>query len=171
MVLIARAQLGDLRALDLLLAALQEPLFRHISILLGDEHAAEDVLQDSLLIVSRKLSALRDPRWFRAWAYRIATREAMRHARRARREPDAVDPHDLANVVADDMPPAFDPDLIAALPDAVRELSPASQVVLRMHYFDGLTHLEVAEALEISVGTVKSRLAYGLAALRKTVKS
>ena len=43
-------------------------------------------------------------------------------------------------------------------------------MVLRMHYLDGLTYVEVAEALEISVGTVKSRMAYGLAALRKTVK-
>jgi RNA polymerase sigma-70 factor (ECF subfamily) len=66
--------------------------------------------------------------------------------------------------------PRFDPELIAALPDALAALPPASQLVLRMHYLEGLTHLEVAEGLEISMGTVKSRLAYGLAALRKTVK-
>jgi RNA polymerase sigma factor (sigma-70 family) len=48
-------------------------------------------------------------------------------------------------------------------------LSPASQVVLRMHYLDGLTHVEIAEALEVAVGTVKSRLSYGLAALRREI--
>jgi RNA polymerase sigma-70 factor (ECF subfamily) len=63
----------------------------------------------------------------------------------------------------------FDGELIESLPDAIAKLSPASQIVLRMHYLEGLTYVEIAEALEISVGTVKSRVAYGLSGLRKTV--
>ena len=168
-VLIGRAQLGDLHALDQLLASIQVPLFRHVSILLRDEHAAEDALQEVLLTISRKLPSLRDPRWFRAWAYRIATREAMRQARGTRRLPQAVDPDDLANIPIDEPPARFDPEEIAQLADAVAELPPASQVVIRMHYLDGLTQVEVAEALEISVGTVKSRISYGLAILRKAI--
>lgn len=60
----------------------------------------------------------------------------------------------------------FERELVAALPSLIDSLSPASQIVLRMHYLDGLTHLEIAEALELALGTVKSRLAYGLARLR-----
>jgi RNA polymerase sigma-70 factor (ECF subfamily) len=168
--LVARAQLGDLRALDELLATVQEPLYRHICILLGDEHAAEDVLQETLLTISRKLGTLREPRWFRAWAFRIATRHGVRHARRARRQPDVVDPRDLADVpVADESVP-FDPDILAELVDILPSVPPASQIVLRMHYLEGLTHVEIAEVLEISVGTVKSRLSYGLGWLRRVVK-
>ena len=168
-VLIGRAQLGDLHALDQLLASIQQPLFRHVSILLRDDDAAADVLQEVLLTISRKLASLRDPRWFRAWAYRIATREAVRQARHARRLPQAVDPDDLANVPVDEPATRFDPEEIAQLSDAVAGLPPASQLVVRMHYLDGLTQLEVAEALEISVGTVKSRISYGLATLRKVI--
>ena len=62
--------------------------------------------------------------------------------------------------------PRYEPELVAALPAMVDLLSPASRVVLRMHYLEGLTYVEIAEALEISVGTVKSRLAYGLTTLR-----
>jgi RNA polymerase sigma-70 factor (ECF subfamily) len=165
--LIGRAQLGDLRALDRLLTSIQGPLFRHISILLRDQDGAEDALQDVLLTISRKLPTLREPRWFRAWAYRIATREAVRHARRARRLPEAISPDELASVAVDESAPRFGPEEIAAVAEAVARLPPASQLVIRMHYLDGLTQTEVGEALEISVGTVKSRIAYGLAALRK----
>ena len=45
----------------------------------------------------------------------------------------------------------------------------ASRLVVRMHYFDDLTITEIAEALELPVGTAKSRLAYGLKALRRTL--
>ena len=166
-VIVGRAQLGDLRALNVLLAAIQEPLFVHLCILLRDDHAAEDVLQDSLFTISRKLKSLRDPRWFRAWAYRIATREAMRQTRRSRRMPEAMDPRTLPEIASEEAEEPFDTELIEALPAVLSELSPASQLVLRMHYLDGLTHLEIAEALELSIGTIKSRLAYGLASLRK----
>lgn len=168
-VLVGRAQLGDLRALDLLLAGVQEPLHRHVCQLLGDEHAADDVLQEALLTISRKLGTLRDPRWFRAWAYRIATRLAIRHARRTRQRLEILDASELANVPAEEPTDRFDAELLAALATALDRVPPASQLVLRLHYLDGLTHVEIAEALELSPGTVKSRLSYGLAWLRKVV--
>ena len=170
-VLVSRSQLGDLHALDALLASIQAPLFRHVCAVLGDGDAAEDVLQETLLAISRKIGVLRDPKWFRAWAFRIATREAVRQARRARRQPQGIDADELATFASEEPEFRFDPELLAALPHALEELSPASRLVLRMHYFEELSYVEVAEALEISVGTVKSRLAYGLAALRKVVRT
>jgi RNA polymerase sigma-70 factor, ECF subfamily len=169
--LVARAQLGDLRALDALLATVQAPLFRHLAAALGDEHAAEDALQEVLFTISRRLGTLREPQWFRAWAYRIANRTAMRHARRLRRAAEAVDPLDLAELPVDLPEPDFDPELVSSLVASIDTLPPASRVVLRLHYLDGLTQPEIAEALEISVGTVKSRLAYGLAALRRQMRA
>ena len=59
--------------------------------------------------------------------------------------------------------------VIPGLPSTLSALSPGSQLGLRMHYLDEFTDLEIAEALEISVGTVKTRLAYGLAAMRKVL--
>lgn len=75
---------------------------------------------------------------------------------------------DLNSLAVDEPDRAFDPELLAQIQSCVDKLSPASQIVLRMHYLDGLTHVEIAEALEVPEGTVKSRLAYGLATLRKS---
>jgi len=168
-VLVGRAQSGDLHALDQLLRALQEPLYRHVLAIVADPHTAQDALQETLLAVCRKLGSLRDPRWFRAWAYRIATRTAVRRAQREHRWTDALRDDALATLPAAEPEPRFDPELIAALPAALDAVSPASRLALRMHYQDELTFAEIAEALELSIGTVKSRLAYGLAALRRSL--
>jgi RNA polymerase sigma-70 factor, ECF subfamily len=167
---VARAQLGDLHALDKVLATIQEPLFRHVRTILGDEQDAEDALQEILLTVSRKIGSVRDPRWFRAWAYRIATRDAVRFAKRRKRNVSIDESAELENILVGNETADPETDLIERLPEAVATLSPASQLVIRMHYNDGLSHTEIAEALELSVGTVKSRLAYGLAALRARIK-
>lgn len=146
---------------------MQEPLFRHARAIVRDEDAARDVLQESLFAIARRLTSLRDPQWFRAWAYRITTREAVRRARADRRwEP--VDDATMATLVHDraDEEPAESPFIPL---HHLEQLSPAAQVVVRMHYVDDLTLSEIAEALEISIGTVKSRLAYGLAELRRRV--
>ncbi|HWK89067.1 MAG TPA: sigma-70 family RNA polymerase sigma factor [Longimicrobium sp.] len=170
--LVARAQLGDRDALDRLLQGVQQPLYEHLRALLRDPDAAQDALQDALVIVCRKLGWLRDPRWFRAWAYRIATREALRRARRERRWTEAVRGDEWAESLPapEPEPPAVDPEWLARVPDLLAGLSPASEVVLRMHYLEGFPYAEIAEALEIPLGTVKSRLAYGLAALRRAVQ-
>ena len=120
-------------------------------------------------MIARKLPSLRDSRWMRAWAYRIATREAVHRTHSEKRWREALRGDDLNVLVAEADEEQFDGELVAQILSRLDSLSPASQVVLRMHYLQGLTHVEIAEALEVAVGTVKSRLSYGLAALRREV--
>jgi RNA polymerase sigma-70 factor (ECF subfamily) len=113
---------------------------------------------------------LRDPRWFRAWAYRIATRQALRRAKGERFWTDAAREETLETLREDSEVERFDPELIAALGEALDRVPRASQLVLRMHYLDELTYEEIAEALEIPSGTAKSRAAYGLRFLRESFR-
>ena len=164
------AQLGDRVALDALLREIQAPLFRHVAFLLGSDESAADTLQDVLLTISRKIGTLRDPRWFRAWAFRIATRTAIRQARRLRAGYALVELEQADELEATvDREAPFDDELLASVRGALDEVPPASQLVLRMHYEHALTHAEIAEALGISIGTVKSRHHYGLQWLRRYI--
>jgi DNA-directed RNA polymerase specialized sigma24 family protein len=83
-VLVGRAQSGHTESLDKLLRLLQLPLFRHIESLTRDSDMAEDVLQGTFWTIARKIGQLRDPRLFKAWAYRIATHLAIRAAKKER---------------------------------------------------------------------------------------
>jgi RNA polymerase sigma-70 factor (ECF subfamily) len=165
--LAASAQLGDRPALEELLRRLQYPLGEHIRGIVRDHDLAADVLQDSLLVICRRLGTVRQTEWVRAWAYRVATREAFRAAkrrRRARGEP-VEDLPSLPEVPV--VETGVDEQLLAELPAKLAALPPRTQIVLRMHYLQSLTQQEVAEALEIPIGTVKSRIAYGLTCLRR----
>lgn len=129
---------------------------------LFDERAdAEDLLQDVLFTLCRRLWTLNDVRLFRPWAYRIAIRAAWKAINRRRRERRREYPVDLDSLPVELHPP--DPDLPALL----QNVSPASRVVLVLHYVDGLTLEATAAELGVATGTVKSRLAYGLRQLRE----
>ena len=169
---VARAQAGDRHALDRLLRDYQEPLYRHVLSIVGNRDRALDVLQNSLLLIARRLSGLRDPRWFKAWAYRIATREAVRTAKRESRLDDRRAEAELADHIETPLLEKFyDEREIRAGVEHLAELPPACQIVVRLLYLEEMTFVEIAEALEIPVGTVKSRLAYGLACLRRLMVS
>ena len=162
--LVLRAQAGDREALDELLQLVQEPLYRYIARLVTSRALAEDILQEVFILMYRKLRWLRDPELFRPWAYRIATREAFKHLKRERRWTDSsVDESALEELPA----PVRDnltPELVAHL---VEQVSPASRAVIVLHYLHEMQLDEVADVLGVALGTVKSRLAYGLASLRK----
>ena len=167
--LAARAQLGDQGALADLLRQLEPPLRAHIRGLVRDDDLAADVLQDALIIVCRRLGTVRQTEWVRAWAYRVATREAFRALRRARRIPD--EPLDDTLGVPDsedDGSGTVNEELLAELPNRLDALPTGARVVLRLHYLQSLTQQEIAEALGLPLGTVKSRIAYGLMCLRRT---
>ncbi len=124
-------------------------------------------MQASLLLIARRLANLHDPRWFRAWAYRIVTREAVRAAKKRGRERMVLD--EDASPEALDMPPPEMDERIAWSAEAIEHLPAAARVVARLHYQEGMTLIEIAEALETPLGTVKSRLAYALARLRAAI--
>ena len=158
--LVLRAQQGDRAALDGLLKGIQRPLFGYIARLVARSGvAAEDVLQETLLRIVRNLEWLKEARYFRTWAFRIASREAFRALGRSREHEEL-----------DDTLPAPAPlsrDELRDLGDAVARLSAASQAVVVLHYYEELPLDEIADVLEIPLGTVKSRLAYGLKQLRE----
>ena len=162
---VLRAQVGDRDALEALMRAVQPVLRRYLARLVGQD--ADDLLQDILVIVIRKLHHLDDPKVFRPWTFRIASREAFRHVRKRRLWNERHEDGAGLEVMAG---PAERPsgELLERLL-ATPRLSPASRAVLMLHFEQELSLPEVAAVLEIPLGTVKSRLAYGLAALRKTI--
>jgi RNA polymerase sigma-70 factor (ECF subfamily) len=158
------AQQGDRGAMERLLERAQTRLFRYIAGVLASPGTAEDVLQETLLRIATRVRRLDDPDAFDAWAYRIASREIYRALGRARA------PHEP---IADDLPasepipPRLTGDELARMVDA---LSPASRAVVVLHYQEERSLEEIAAVLGIPLGTVKSRLAYGLRCLREGTK-
>jgi len=159
-----RAQAGDREAFDGLFRTLQEPLYRYIFSLVGARAPAEDVLQEVFILIYRKIRWLREPELLRPWVYRIATREAFKHLKRERRWTDKAEDEavlrDLPAPSRDDLAP----EMIAQL---VERLSPASRAVIVLHYLHEMPLAEIAEVMGVAVGTVKSRLAYGLDLMRR----
>lgn len=169
--LVLRAQSGDREALDALLASAQEPLYRYVLSLVREPHSAEDALQETFVRLYRKLGYLREPELFRPWAYRIATREAFRILKRERRWAEQVRDEDTLGALAAPPPrEEFAHELSARLRETVAALSPASRAVVVLYYLHEMSLEETAAVLGVPLGTVKSRLAYGLGALRRRLK-
>lgn len=165
---VLRAQSGDREALDSLLKNLQGPLYSYILSMVRDTGLAEDILQEVFLRIYRKLRWLRETEAFRSWAYRIATREAFRHLRRERNRAEHVTDEDvLKSISAAPAPVEFEPEMIARLPQVIERLSPASRAVIVLYYLHEMSLDETAAVLDIPLGTVKSRLSYGLESLRR----
>lgn len=166
--LVLRVQLGDRAALDDLLRRTQTWLHRYLMRLLRDRHAADEALQETFLRIFRSLAYLREPRAYRAWAYRIASREAFAHLRRESKRLRAQEAA-TERLLDADTAAALDPELVVRLEAHVGNLPPNTRAVVVLHYLEQMTIRQVAEVLGIASGTAKSRLAYGLTKLRETL--
>ena len=164
--LVLRAQAGSRDHLERMARMAQDFLAVRLRPLFDEPADAEDVLQDVLFTVCRRLGTLNDARLFRPWAHRIAMRAAWKAIYRRRTRQRREEPLDL-----DSLPDASEPPTGIDLPALLQEVSPASRVVLTLHYLEGFTIKATAEELGVAPGTVKSRLAYGLKQLREAHRS
>ena len=166
--LVSRARSGDQEAFETLIRAAGDHLLAVARKILRDPDAAEDALQQAVIKAWRRLPQLRDPDRFDAWLYRILVMACYAEANQARRftghvrslRPDEVE-GDFAAQFADR----------EALEQAFVSLTPAHRAVVVLHHFAGLPTIEVARALGVSHGTVRSRLHYALRTLRSALEA
>jgi len=132
-----------------------------------DDEEAWDAVQESWIAVIRGLPRLRDPALFPRWSFRIVNNKCVdriRAAQRRRRATEALRTEAEADAAAAPVGGVLD------LRGVIDTLSPDQATLLHLKYIAGLTQPEIAEALDIPVGTVKSRLHTLLDRLRTVVE-
>ena len=131
----------------------------------GDAGRAEDIAQETLLRAWKHPAVLgREPDGVRAWLFTVARNVAIDGWRaRSVRPEDSTDPGDMEVVAPDRTDDLLQQWLVV---DALRSLTPDHRAAIVECYYGGRTVAEAAERLDVPPGTVKSRLHYGMRALR-----
>jgi len=172
--LITAARRGDAQAFNKLILQYQTLVYNVAYRVLHDSEAASDATQDAFVSAFR---ALRDFRGgsFKAWLLRIVTNACYDQLRAAKRRPSTslddmlVDPDHSATLMDPTESPedfAMRQDLGRAIQRGLDGLPPDQKLTVILSDIQGLSYEEVAEAMNVSLGTVKSRLSRGRARLR-----
>lgn len=181
---IERAKNGDKEAFEAIVVRYQDRVWRRALYRLGDADEAWDVAQDVLVTCFRKLHQFRGESRFWSWLGRVVDNHVKNrhawHERRGRSKTFSLDaPRD-----PDDDRDAYDPpdpgagprrqaesaEAMGALNEALGRLGEDHREILLLRFADGLAYEEIAETLEISLGTVKSRINRARAELRVHMK-
>ena len=162
--LVTRAQHGDEEAFASLAVAVGDRLHAVAHRILRDIDLAEDATQQALLAIWRDLPQLRDPARFDAWSYRLLVRACYAEGRKERRWTPNM--HLLPSnepMQADDSSAVVDRD---QLERGFRRLSIDHRAVVVLHHYLDMPLDQVAEALGVPAGTVRSRLHHAMRGLR-----
>jgi len=176
--LVKAANEGDRQALDQLLRTHYDRIYAVCRRVTGSEADAADAAQEAMISIVRGLSKFDGRSAFSTWAYRIATNASLDELRRRRRRPvlamSGDDEHtDIGERSAD---PVSSQRIDAigdrmALDAALREVPEVFRVPLVLRDVGDLDYGEIADILDTPVGTVKSRIARGRAALSELLRS
>jgi RNA polymerase sigma-70 factor (ECF subfamily) len=167
--LVVRCQLGERPAFDELIQIWHEPLWKYLRRMTGDDEAAGEVTQDVWLRVLRGIGRLRDGARLRAWLFGIA-RRALMDRWRDRYAAPAISDVELSEIAAEETPGDLEEDL-AMMQHELTQLPVIEREVLTLFYLQELTLAEVADVLDVPVGTVKSRLFRARQLLRRELVS
>lgn len=166
--LVLQYQSGDKKALGLLVKRHHTKLCRHSYWYTHDLDAAKDIVQDSWSIIITKLGSIRDPNAFGSWAMRIVTRKSLDFLNRNKNDREKLE--DYRNTPYNlDSEEDRESDLVR-LENAIKLLPNDQQVVLRLFYTEEYSLKEIGTILEISIGTVKSRLFHAREKLKAILK-
>jgi RNA polymerase sigma-70 factor (ECF subfamily) len=170
---------GDESAYETLIQRYEQPVFNIVSRLMDDSTDAADVVQEVFFKIFRNIGHFRGDSSLKTWIYRIAVNEARNHRRwfsrhrrqEVRLEGDCGETGGCQNLLPDPGRSPFevtlDHETQALIAGALAEMNPAFRAALVLREIEGLTYEEIAEILEVSLGTVKSRILRGRDALRK----
>ena len=183
--LVADLKAGSEEAFAVLIAQYHQPLYSLIARSLNDPADAADITQEVFIKVFRSIRGFHGGSSLRTWLYRIALHEASNQRRWWSRhkkqeitidssfeaDPDAENNHlSLAATLADRSDSPFDHAAQAEIRErveaALRQIPEAFRTVVILREIEGFAYEEIAEILNVNLGTVKSRLTRGRSALR-----
>lgn len=166
--LVASAQAGDRQASEMLVKLWHPKLLAHAWRLLGGEReAARDAVQDAWAEIIPGLARLRDVQAFPAWAYRIVTRRCARLIEHMVRNRQLAAELEAGEPERPDAEAASDHDRLRR---AVRLLPHDQRAAIALFHFEDLSVAEVAVALDVPAGTVKTRLMHARRKLRRALE-
>ncbi len=145
----------------------QDAVFRYAFRLSGCTSTAEDIAQEVFLRAFQNLHQLRDSAAARGWLLVIARNEFLRWCRKSKASGLAVNPQECDLAEESEQPQI---DLQEWVGSALQQLPSEFRLVLLMYYFEELSYAEIAEQLNIPLGTVMSRLNRGRAHLKTALE-
>jgi RNA polymerase sigma-70 factor (ECF subfamily) len=184
--LVAELKAGSEDAFALLIAQYHQPLYSLIARSLNDPTDAADITQEVFIKVFRSIRGFHGDASLRTWLYRIALHEASNQRRwwsRHKKQEITIDsPYDqeedgngvcLSATLADDGNSPFDNvaqnEVRGRVEAALRQIPETFRTVVVLREIEGFAYEEIAEILDVNLGTVKSRLTRGRSALRALI--
>ncbi len=154
---IARARDGDATARAWLVERWTAPVFRFCRRILQNDEDARDATQDTMVKVLRHLSRYDPDRSFSTWVFGIARNTCIdEHRRRSRRTWD--EPGEIPSESPDPLQHTSSNERAAQIQRALDQLPPMYREVLVLYHFEHLKYAEIADVLELPLGTVMNRI-------------
>jgi len=176
--LITAALDGDRAAMERLLRDHHDRIYAVCRRITGNDADAADAAQEALIAIVRSLSRFDGRAAFSTWVYRIATNASLDELRRRKRRPMVMDDHggddpwsrgDRADHAAGQRIDAVADQL--SIDEALRQVPEEFRVPLVLRDVGDLEYAEIADALDVPIGTVKSRIARGRASLAQILRA
>jgi RNA polymerase sigma-70 factor, ECF subfamily len=172
---------GSDDAYEILIQRYQQPVYSLVCRLMNDPSDAPDIVQEVFLKVFRNIGAFRGNSSLKTWIYRIAVNEAYNHRRwfcRHQRQEVALGSEEgTASYTGGMMDPgrspfeqAADHETRALVEQALEKLNPKFRAAVVLRDIEDLNYEDIATVLDVSLGTVKSRIMRGREALRKILE-
>ncbi len=169
--LVARTQRGDASAFDVLVQRYKERLYATVYHMTSNHEDANDLVQDAFIKAYHSIQGFKGHSSFYTWVYRIAVNRTINFLKR-RKNKNQYSLDDVDSSIQTDpdflemmshVTPRREAGLIELhekLNEALQKLSDAHRAVVTMHDVHGLTHADIAQVMNCSEGTVRSRLFY-----------
>jgi RNA polymerase sigma-70 factor (ECF subfamily) len=173
---------GSEEAYERLVARFQQPVYNLVFRLLADPGESSDVVQEVFLKIFRNIATFRSQSSLKTWIYRIAVNEVHNYRRwfyRHRRQEVVLDEEGEGGRNFGDTVPdrgrspydyALDGEKRVMIEDALARINPAFRAAVVLRDVEDLSYEEIADILEVSLGTVKSRITRGREAMRRELE-
>jgi RNA polymerase sigma-70 factor (ECF subfamily) len=173
---------GSEDAYELLVSRFQQPVYNLVYRLLADPGESYDVVQEVFLKVFRNIATFRSQSSLKTWIYRIAVNEVHNYRRwfyrHRRQEVVLEDEGEGGKNFGDTVPDrgrspydyALDGEKRVMIEDALAHINPIFRAAVVLRDVEDLSYEEIADILDISMGTVKSRITRGREAMRRQLE-